>query len=108
MFGHSGHVETVALLGWKGEKQDYMYFDYEADHHIPRDGKASYREIKEWILKEYGLKVSSLYIAQIKSKCGMDKRENYNLSKEDGKKAPECPKEKEDAIMAAFKHFGMI
>ena len=107
-FAQTVHVETVVLLGWKGEKQDYMYFDYEADHHIPRDGKASYREIKEWILKEYGLKVSSLYIAQIKSKCGMDKRENYNLSKEDGKKAPECPKEKEDAIMAAFKHFGMI
>lgn len=108
LFSRSAHVETVALLGWKGEKQDYMYFDYEADHHIPRDGKASYREIKEWILKEYGLKVSSLYIAQIKSKCGMDKRENYNLPKGDGNKVPECPKEKEEAIIEAFKYFGLI
>ena len=58
--------------------------------------------------KPYGFNVSSLYIAQVKDKCGLDKRLNYNLSKKDDQHVLECPKEKEDAIMDAFRHFGLI
>ena len=54
------------------------------------------------------MKVSSFYIAQVKDKCGLDKRLNYNLSKKEDARVPDCPKEKEDAIMDAFKHFGLI
>ena len=88
----------------------YAYDDYE-----PKDneflkgvkGFATYTEIKEWIMSEYGLKVSSLYVAQIKDKCGIEKRLNYNMG-EDKSRVPKCPQEKEKAIMAAFKHFSMI
>ena len=70
--------------------------------------KGTYEKIKAYVLEKYGLKVSSLYIAQVKDKCGLDKRLNYNLSKKDDQHVPECPKEKEDAIMDAFRHFGLI
>ena len=70
-------------------------------------GCARYAQIKAWIEKEYGLKVSSLDVAQIKDKMGIEKRENYNKGKKKAK-VPHCPQEKEKAIMAAFKHFKMI
>ncbi|MCR4649836.1 MAG: hypothetical protein K5776_12245 [Lachnospiraceae bacterium] len=70
-------------------------------------GRATYREVKEYVLKNYGLKVSSLDIAQIKDKCGFEKRDNYNKGKE-GHRVPICTPKKEDAIMEAFKHFNMI
>lgn len=70
--------------------------------------KATYDEIKAYVLEHTGLKVSSLYIAQVKQKCGIIERENYNKPKsEDGKK-PQCPPEKEAAIMEALRHFRMI
>ena len=71
-------------------------------------GKATYEQIKAYVLEETGLKVSSLYIAQIKKKCGLDVGENFNLSKSDNARQPQCTPEKEDAIMQAFRHFGII
>lgn len=69
--------------------------------------KATYQEIKDYVLEKYGLKVSTLYISQVKTKCGIIERECYN--KGEGKnRVPQCPKEKEDAIMDALKYFKMI
>lgn len=70
--------------------------------------KAIYKEIKEYVLKETGLKVSSLNISQIKRKCGLEVRENYNLSKNKNARVPQCLDDKENAIRAALKHFAMI
>ena len=70
--------------------------------------KATYQEIKDYVLKEFGLKVSSLYISQIKRKCGIEVGENYNLPKSENARVAQCPKEKEDAIKAALKYFAMI
>ena len=72
------------------------------------DRKGTYENIKEYILGKYGFKVSTLYIAQIKRKCGLELGENYNKSKKENSKVPECPKEKEEGIMDALRHFGMI
>ena len=71
-------------------------------------GKATYEKIKAYILEQTGLKVSSLYIAQIKKKCGLDVGENYNLSKSENARQPKCTPKKEEAIMQAFKHFGIV
>ena len=70
--------------------------------------KAIYQEIKDYVLEHTGLKVSSLYIAQVKQKCGTIERENYNKPKSEDVKQPQCPPEKEKAIMKALKHFAMI
>lgn len=70
--------------------------------------KATYQEIKDYVLEHSGLKVSSLYIAQVKQKCGIIERENYHKAKNENAKQPQCPKEKEDAIVEALKHFQMI
>ena len=70
--------------------------------------KATYQEIKDYVLKEFGLKVSSLYISQVKRKCGIEVGENYNLPKSENARVPQCPKEKEDAIKAALKYYAMI
>ena len=71
-------------------------------------GKATYEQIKAYVLEQTGLKVSSLYIAQIKKKCGLDVGENFNLTKSENTRQPQCTPEKEDAIMQAFRHFGII
>ena len=71
-------------------------------------GKATYEQIKAYVLEQTGLKVSSLYIAQIKKKCGLDVGENFNLAKSENVRQPQCTPEKEDAIMQAFRHFGII
>ena len=90
-----------------------MNFDYSeaAEKHIPvkhgRGGFGTYSEIKAYVLEVYGLKVSSLYIGQMKDKVGIKERKNYNTGC--GKaRVPQCPKDKEDAIIAAFRHFNMI
>ena len=70
--------------------------------------KATYQEIKDYVLKEFGLKVSNLYISQVKRKCGIEVGENYNLPKSENARVPQCPKEKEEAIKAALKYFAMI
>lgn len=69
---------------------------------------ATYEEIKEYVLKQTGLKVSSLYIAQVKQKCGIIERENYNKAKSEDFRQPKCPAEEERVILEALKHFGMI
>ena len=109
LFPRTGHVETVVLLS-----------KLKVDHHIEielkmdeldltaAESKATYDEIKAYVLNKYGLKVSQLYIAQIKRKCGIIERKNYNVSKKEDAKVPQCPPEKEAAIMDALKHFQMI
>lgn len=99
-------VETVVLLSWKGI-DDFMYVDYAPDHHVIQGGKATYKEITEWIQETYGAHVTNLNIAQVKDKCGFEKRENYNKGTE-GHRVPNCTPEKEQMIMSAFKHFNML
>lgn len=70
--------------------------------------KATYQEIKDYVLQHSGLKVSNLYIAQVKQKCGIIERENYNKPKSEDAKQPQCPPENEAAIRAALEHFGMV
>ena len=106
MFPWTGHVETVVLLGWKGI-DDYMYVNYAPDHHVIQGGKATYKEITEWIQETYGAHVTNLNIAQVKDKCGFEKRENYNKGTE-GHRVPKCTPEKEQMIMSALKHFNML
>ena len=72
-----------------------------------QDG-ATYPQIKEYVLEHTGLKVSSLYISQVKRKCGLEVGQNYNLSKKENPKVPQCPPEKEAAIREALNHFGML
>ena len=72
-----------------------------------QDG-ATYPQIKEYVLEHTGLKVSNLYISQIKRKCGIEVGKNYNLPKSEDSIQPQCPQEKEKAIREAFKYFGMI
>lgn len=72
------------------------------------ESKATYAQIKEYVLEKFGLKVSTLYIAQIKKKCGIEMREHYNKSKKDNQAIPQCTPEKEEAIMDALRHFKMI
>lgn len=109
MFPHSGHVETVCLLSKLNAKQ-HIEVDIHMDELDLTDAekKATYSEIKEYVLEHTGLKVSSLYIAQVKQKCGIIERENYNKPKSDDAKQPQCPPDKEKAIKEALKHFGMI
>lgn len=72
------------------------------------ESKATYDEIKAYVLEKHGLKVSSLYISQVKRKCGLDVGQNYNLSKKEDAKVPQCPPEKEKAIQDALEYFKMI
>ena len=109
LFPRTQHVETVCLLS-----------KLRAEHHIEvelnldeldltaAESKATYDEIKAYVLEQFGLKVSSLYISQVKRKCGLEVGENYNLAKSENAKVPTCPPEKEKAIMAALEHFRMV
>lgn len=110
MFPHTEHVETVVLLS-KGEvdsKKIRVEFSLEdMDMSEFQDG-ATYPQIKEYVLEHTGLKVSNLYISQIKRKCGIGVGKNYNLPKSEDSRQPQCPQEKEKAIREAFKYFGMI
>lgn len=72
------------------------------------ESKATYAEIKDYVLKEHGLKVSNLYILQMKRKCGIEVGENYNLLKSEDNRQPQCPVEKEKGIREALKHFDMV
>ncbi|MGB4954385.1 MAG: recombinase family protein, partial [Fusicatenibacter saccharivorans] len=103
-------VETVVLLS-KGEidsKKVRVEFSLEdMDMSEFQDG-ATYPQIKEYVLEHTGLKVSNLYISQIKRKCGLEVGKNYNLPKSEDSRQPQCPPEKEKAIREAFKYFGMI
>ena len=110
MFPRTHHVETVVLLS-KGEvdsKKIRVEFSLEdMDMSEFQDG-ATYTQIKDYVLEHSGLKVSNLYISQIKRKCGIEVGKNYNLPKSEDSRQPLCPPEKEKAIREAFKYFGMI
>ena len=136
-FPHTVHVETVVLLSQHRDKStclderssrqiemqasrlasllaqkpdDTIEIDLDLDEldATSAELKATYQEIKDYVLKEFGLKVSSLYISQVKRKCGIEVGENYNLPKSENARVPQCPKEKEDAIKAALKYYAMI
>ncbi len=111
LFPRCSHVETVILLskGEIGSKKVRVEFSLEdMDMSEFQDG-ATYPQIKAYVLERSGLKVSSLYISQVKRKCGLDVGKNYNLPKsEDARQAPTCPPEKEEAIREALQYFGMI
>ena len=126
-FPQSVHVETVVLLskGAKGpvdlcsawtevERRTVDSRKVKVDFFLENmdlsefKGKATYEQIKAYVLEQTELKVSSLYIAQIKKKCGLDVGENFNLPKSENARQPQCTPEKEEAIMQAFKHFGIV
>lgn len=106
----STHVETVVLLskGMVDSRKVKVDFSQEDMDLSEFKGKATYAQVKEYILSESGLKVSSLYIAQVKKKCGIETGENHYLPKSEKAKQPHVTPEKEEAIMKAFKHFGVI
>ena len=109
MFPNTYHIETVVLLSQQ-KPDDTIEIDLDLDEldATSAELKATYQEIKDYVLKEFGLKVSSLYISQVKRKCGIEVGENYNLPKSENARVPQCPKEKEDAIKAALKYYAMI
>ena len=110
MFPWTAGVETVVLLS-KGEidsKKVRVEFSLEDMDMSGFQKGATYEQIKTYVLEHTGLKVSSLYISQIKRKCGLDVGQNYNLSKKEDAKVPQCPPEKEAAIRDALKYFQMI
>lgn len=101
-------AETVVLLSKLNTKQ-HIEVELNLDELdlTSAESKATYDEIKAYVLEKHGLKVSSLYISQVKRKCGLDVGQNYNLSKKEDAKVPQCPPEKEAAIMEALKYFRM-
>ncbi|HHU3793921.1 TPA: 23S rRNA (uracil(1939)-C(5))-methyltransferase RlmD [Streptococcus agalactiae] len=109
LFPMTHHVETVALLS-KLNVDKHISVEVELDELdlTSAESKATYEQIKEYILNKFGLKVSALYIAQIKKKCGIELRENYNKSKKEKQVIPQCTPEKEEAIMDALRYFKMI
>ena len=108
-FPNTVHIETVVLLSQQ-KPDDTIEIDLDLDEldATSAELKATYQEIKDYVLKEFGLKVSNLYISQVKRKCGIEVGENYNLPKSENARVPQCPKEKEDAIKAALKYYAMI
>ena len=103
------HVDTVVLLSQRRPDEHIdIKLDLSEIDVTAAETKATYQEIKDYLLGKFGLKVSSLYISQAKAKCGLIERENYNKPKSENIKQPKCPKEKEDAIMDALRHFRML
>ena len=109
MFPMTHHVETVCLLS-KLQSKEHIEIEVTMDEMdlTSAESKATYEEIREYVFEHTGLKVSYLYIAQVKQKHGIIERENYNKPKSENAKQPQCPPDKENAIMEALKHFGMI
>lgn len=109
MFPRTVHVETVVLLSQQ-KPDDTIEIDLDLDEldATAAETKATYEEIKAYVWEKHNMKVSSLYISQVKRKCGLEVGQNYNLSKSENPKVPKCPAEKEAAIMNALKHFQMI
>ena len=109
MFGMGYHVETVCLLS-KLHSDQHIEVELQMDELdlTSAESKATYEEIKDYVLEHTGLKVSSLYIAQVKEKCGIIERVNYNLPKSENSRQPKCPPDKEAAIREALGYFRMI
>ena len=108
-FIHSTHVETIALLSKLKTKQ-HIKIELHAEEIelTSSEYKSTYSNIKQYVFDKYGFKVSSLYIAQVKEKCGIKERENYNKPKNVDLNQPICPVEKVEAIKDAFRLFQMI
>ncbi len=108
-FPWTANVETVCLLS-KLHSDQHIEVELQMDELdlTAAESKATYEEIKDYVLEHTGLKVSSLYIAQVKEKCGIIERANYNLPKSENSRQPKCPPEKEKAIRDALEHFRMI
>ncbi len=109
MFPNTPHAETVCLL----VRRNGLHIDIDIDADVEKmlhekRSQATYAQIKEYVLEQNGLKVSSLYISQVKRKCGLDVSDSYNKSKSEDTAVPQCPPEKEEAIMNALRHFGVI
>ena len=109
LFPGTAHVETVCLLS-KLQSKEHIEIEVKMDELdlTSAESKATYEEIKAYVLEHTGLKVSYLYIAQVKQKYGIIERENYNKPKSEDTRQPQCPPEKEKAITEALHHFGMI
>ncbi len=109
LFPGTAHVETVCLLS-KLQSKEHIEIEVKMDELdlTSAESKATYEEIKAYVLEHTGLKVSYLYIAQVKQKYGIIERENYNKPKSEDARQPQCPPEKEKAITEALRHFGMI
>ena len=108
MFPHTEHIETVCLLVLRNPVT-HINIDVDVEEMVQdKRGLATYEQIKDYVLEHSGLKVSSLYIAQVKQKYGIIERENYNKPKSEDARQPQCPLEKERAITEALKHFGML
>ena len=109
MFPRADHIETVCLLS-KLQSKEHIEIEVKMDELdlTSAESKATYDEIREYVLEHTGLKVSHLYIAQVKQKYGIIERENYNKPKSENARQPQCPPEKEKAITEALRHFGMI
>lgn len=108
LFPRADHVETVCQLVLR-KPAVHINIDVDVEELVQdKRGAATYGQIKDYVLEHSGLKVSSLYIAQVKQKYGIIERENYNKTKSENVKQPQCPPEKEKAITEALKHFGMI
>ncbi len=109
LFPGTAHIETVCLLS-KLQSKEHIEIEVKMDELdlTAAEKKATYEEIREYIFEHTGLKVSHLYIAQVKQKYGIIERENYNKPKSEDTRQPQCPPEKEKAITEALHHFGMI
>lgn len=108
LFPGTAHVETVCLLVLRNPVT-HINIDVDVEELVQdKRGQATYEQIRDYVMEQTGLHVTNLNIAQIKRKCGIIERENYNLPKSKDSKQPNCTKEKEKAIKEAFKHFGMI
>ena len=110
-FAHTVHVETVCLLSKLHEAKHHVNVRLDMDELdiTSAESKATYEEIKSYVAEHNdGMKVSNLYIAQVKAKYGIIERENYNKAKSDDARQPQCPKEKEEAIADALRYFQMI
>lgn len=109
MFRYANHVETVCLLS-KLNVEHYIEVELDMDEMdlMVAESKATYKKSKAYVLEHSGLKVSNLYIAQVKRKCGIMEKVNYNLPKTKDSRQPKCPMEKEADIREALEYFQMI
>jgi tRNA/tmRNA/rRNA uracil-C5-methylase (TrmA/RlmC/RlmD family) len=110
LFPQTMHVETVCLLSKLSEAKNHISVKVDMDEMdvTAAESKATYQEIQEWVQEKYRFHVTHLNIAKTKRKCGIIERVNYNLPKSENSRSPETPKEKEEAIIEAFRHFQMI
>ena len=110
-FPQTTHVETVCLLSKLHEAKHHVSVTLDMDEMdiTSAESKATYEELKKYVAEHNdGMKVSNLYIAQVKRKCGLELAENFNLLKSEDSRQSQCPKEKEEAIMEALRHYRMI